>query len=177
MTVVMRVPQGDVAGPLHEAERIAWSLSPFTNVYAAQRLSDALADLNWRPRFAAAVLAAFAALAFVLAALGLYAVVTYTVADRRREIGVRMALGADGSSIVAGVVGGALRVVAAGLVAGNIAAVLSSRALVGLLYGVAATDLATYAIVSVSLIVVALVACAGPAVAAARLDPQVVMRP
>ena len=168
MTVVMRVPKGDVAAPLHEAETIAWSLSPFTNVYAIGRLGDQLADLNWRPRFGAAVLGGFAIVAFVLAALGLYAVIAYNVVQRRREIGVRMALGGSPAVIVRGVVADALRMAAAGVVGGNLLALAVTRGLGGLLYGVAPTDPWTFASVSAAMIAVALCACALPAIAAAR---------
>jgi ABC-type antimicrobial peptide transport system permease subunit len=130
-----------VAAPLREAERVAWSLSPFTNVYAVGRLSDQLADLNWRPRFGAAVLGGFAIIVFVLAALGLYAVIAYTVAQRRREIGVRMALGGTPGVIVRNVVGSALGLAAVGIAAGNMLAVAFARSLRGLLFGVARSGL------------------------------------
>lgn len=171
MTLVMRVPQGDVAAPLHEAETIAWSLSPFTNVYAAGTLSAQLDDLNWRPRFGAAVLGGFAVLAFALAAIGLYAVIAYTVVQRHREIGVRMALGASPGTIVRGVMLDALRIAAAGLVAGNVLALLFARTLSGLLYGVAPTDPVTFAAVSLLMMGVGAFACAVPALAAARVSP------
>ena len=171
MTVVMRVPQGDVAAPLHEAETIAWSLSPFTNVYAVGALSSQLDDLNWRPRFGAAVLGGFAVLAFALAAIGLYAVIAYTVVQRRREIGVRMALGASPGAIVRGVMTDGLRTAGMGLVAGNVLALLFARTLGGLLYGVAPGDPVTFVAVSIAMIAVGAGACAIPALAAARVSP------
>ena len=176
MTVVMRVPRGDVAAPLREAETVAWSLSPFTNVYAIGRLGDQLADLNWRPRFGAAVFGGFAIVAFALAALGLYAVIAYTVAQRRREIGVRMALGGTPAVIVRGIVLDALRLAAVGVVAGNLLALAFTRGLSGLLYGVAPADPWTFALVSIVMLVVALAACALPAAAAARVNPIAAIR-
>jgi ABC-type antimicrobial peptide transport system permease subunit len=169
--MVMRVPRGDVAAPLREAERVAWSLSPFTNVYAVGRLSDQLADLNWRPRFGAAVLGGFAIIVFVLAALGLYAVIAYTVAQQRREIGVRMALGGTPGVIVRNVVGSAMGLAAVGIVAGNMLAVAFARSLRGLLFGVAPTDAPTFAVASAAMLLVALGASAIPALAAARVNP------
>ena len=176
MTVVMRVPRGDVAAPLREAEAVAWSLTPFSNVYAIARLSDQLGDLNWRPRFGAAVLGGFAAVAFVLAALGLYAVIAYTVVQRRREIGVRMALGGSPSAIVRGVIAGALRLAAAGILGGNLLALAFTRGLRGMLFGIAPTDPLTFALVSLAMLAVALCACALPAIAAARVNPIEALR-
>ena len=134
-------------------------------------LSDQLGDLNWRPRFGAAVLGGFAAVAFVLAALGLYAVIAYTVVQRRREIGVRMALGGSPSAIVRGVIAGALRLAAAGILGGNLLALAFTRGLRGMLFGIAPTDPLTFALVSLAMLAVALCACALPAIAAARVNP------
>jgi len=176
MTVVMRVGQGDSAAPLREAERIAWSVSPFTNVYAVETMDRRLEELNWRARFAAVVLGLFAIVGLVLAAAGLYAVVSYTVMQRRGEFGLRMALGADAKDILIDVLGDGLRTVIAGVVIGDIAAVVLSRALTGLLYGVAPGDPVTIGLVSVAMVVVAVCACTVPALAAARVDPQVALR-
>ncbi|HMD34874.1 MAG TPA: FtsX-like permease family protein, partial [Vicinamibacterales bacterium] len=176
MTVVMRVARGNAAAPLREAERIAWSISPYTNVYAVKTMDAWLEEQNWRARFSAVVLGGFGALGLILAAAGLYAVVSYTVAQRRGEIGLRIALGASANAIVVDVAGEALRTVIAGLVVGDAAAVGLTRLLSGMLYGVAAGDPWTLAVVSLATLGVALAACAGPALAAARVDPQLALR-
>jgi putative ABC transport system permease protein len=176
MTLVMQVTRGDPAAVLVEAERIAWSIAPSTNVYAVETMAARLQELNWRARFAAVILGSFAALGLVLAAAGLYAVVSYGVAQRRSEIGLRMALGASVSMIVTDVLGEGLLTVAVGLAIGNAAALAFTRGLTGLLYGVAPGDPLTLATVSISMLVVAAGACAVPAMAAARVDPQAALQ-
>ena len=176
MTMVMRVPRGNTAAPLAEAERIAWSVSPSTNVYGAETMAERLAVLNWRTRFVAVVLGGFAALGLVLAAAGLYAVVSYTIVQRRSEIGLRMALGATARTIVFDVVNDAVRTVLVGLAAGNVLAIAFTRLLGGMLYGVTPGDPVTLAAVSVGMVAVAIVACAAPALAASRVDPHAALR-
>jgi ABC-type antimicrobial peptide transport system permease subunit len=176
MTVVMRVTRGDPAAVAREAERIAWSISPSTNVYAVETMTQYLADLNWRARFAAVALGGFAILGIVLAAAGLYAVVAYTVLQRRGEIGLRMALGAGARAVVAMILGDALGPVIAGIVAGNVASAVLTRSMRGLLYGVAPGDPATLAAVSVALVLLAAGACLVPAIAASRVDPQIALK-
>lgn len=176
MSVVMRVPQGDPTGPAHEAERLAWSLAPDTNVYSIETLDQQISDLNWRTRFGATLLGAFAGLALFLGMLGIYAVVSYTVLQRRTEIALRMALGARGRDVLAMVLAGGLRLVLFGLLAGSIASVAATRALGGFLYGVSPGDPVTMAAVSLLLLLVATGACLGPALHASRLNPQAALR-
>ena len=140
MTMVMQVPQSDPRSVLREAERIAWGISPATNVYAVGTMAGDMADANWRTRFAAAVMGGFASLSLLLAAAGLYVVVSYTVVQRRAEIGVRMALGATSADIVSMVMSNGLRAVIVGLVIGDLAAVALTRTMSGLLYGVGPGD-------------------------------------
>jgi putative ABC transport system permease protein len=176
MTMVMRVPQGDPTAALREAERIAWSISPATNVYAVGTMARDMADVNWRTRFAAAVMGGFASLSLLLAAAGLYVVVSYTVLQRRSEIGMRIALGASAGDIVSMVLMDGLHAVMIGLVIGSIAAVALTRMMAGLLYGVAPGDVPTLIGVSAGLLAVAVIACAEPAIRASRLDPQLALR-
>jgi putative ABC transport system permease protein len=176
MSVVLRVATGDAMGPAREAERIAWSLSPGTNVYAVETLAARLADLRWSTRLFALLLGAFASLALVLGAAGIYAVVAYTVSQRRAEIGVRMALGARAGDVVRMVVGGGVRLAVAGLAIGAAASVALSRALAGFLYGVAPGDPATLAFVALVLLTVAALASLVPAMRASRVDPQATLR-
>ena len=118
----------------------------------------------------------FAALAFALAALGLFSVVALDVTSRAREFAIRMALGASRQTIVAGVLARAGRRVALGLVLGFGAAVAGGRAMRGLLFGVAPGDAATY--LAVLVVVLAAVACAAyvPARRAGRAEPQALLR-
>jgi len=129
---------------------------------------------SWR--FGATMLVAFGALALTLAGVGLYGVIAYGVAQRRQEIGVRIALGAQATNIVRLVVGGGLRLVTTGVVLGSLLAFMAGRWVTGLLFEESPSDPAVYILVAVTLVVVALLATAVPAVAASRLDPNVALR-
>jgi ABC-type antimicrobial peptide transport system permease subunit len=122
------------------------------------------------------LLGAFAALALLLASIGIYGVLSYAVTQRRREIGVRMALGATSRTVVGMVVGRGLVLTGAGLAIGLAAAAAGTRAMKTMLYGVDAIDPVTFAGVAGLLCMVAVLACWVPALRAARVDPIVVLR-
>ncbi|MEO8501113.1 MAG: ABC transporter permease [Vicinamibacteria bacterium] len=176
MTVVMRVPKGDPFSLAREAETTAWSLSRSTNVYAVRTLSSHLTDLNWQSSFGALLLGAFAGLALLLGALGIYAVISHAVAQRRTEIGLRMALGARASEVWAMVLRGGLSLTARGVGLGLGASLIATRLLSGLLYGVTPNDPLTLGSVSLLLLAVATLACLVPAFRASRVDPGTVLR-
>jgi len=119
---------------------------------------------------------AFSSIALFLAAIGIYGVLSYFVLQRRQEIGVRMALGAQRSNVLQLVLGEGLRLIAIGVALGLIAGVVSARALTSLLFGVKPTDLPTFAGVALLLALLGLAACAVPALRATRVDPLVVLR-
>ena len=135
-------------------------------------ISEMMADR----RYPAFVLALFAALALTLAAVGIYGVLSYTVGQRTREIGVRLALGARPADVLRTVVGGGLRLTLIGVAMGGIVAGLAAGALGKLLYGVHPLDPVTFASVPLVLVGVALLAMAAPARRAARVDPMVALR-
>jgi putative ABC transport system permease protein len=137
-----------------------------------QIISDSVAQ----PRFHMLLLAAFAGLAVALAAVGIYGVMTYSVAQRTREIGVRMALGAERGTVLRMILGQALGLILAGVGIGLAAAAASTRVLSKFLFGVKPIDAATFAAVSLLLAAVALVASWVPARRAMRVDPTVALR-
>jgi putative ABC transport system permease protein len=137
-----------------------------------QRLAGTLA----RPRVNAVLLGGFAATALLLAALGIYGVIAYSVVQRTRELGIRMALGARGADVLRLVLRQGMVPVLAGLALGLGAAAAASRVLRGLLYGVGTTDLITYVGVAAFLSAVAGVASYLPARRAALADPVVALR-
>ena len=126
--------------------------------------------------FTMLTLAVAAALALILGAVGLYGVLSYVVAERTREIGVRMALGARSGQVLRMVVGQGTRVVGIGVVIGVAVAYLSTHALGGLLFGVAAVDITTFIAMSVFMIAIGLVASYLPARRASSVDPMVSLR-
>jgi ABC-type antimicrobial peptide transport system permease subunit len=128
------------------------------------------------PRFNLALVGILATVALVLAVSGLYAVMSFAVANRGREIAIRMALGARRGSVLAGVLSDAGIAVAAGLATGGVASILLVRFLTSMLYGVAPRDPVTFAGTALLLSVVAFVASAVPAVRATRVDPATVLR-
>jgi ABC-type antimicrobial peptide transport system permease subunit len=120
--------------------------------------------------------AAFAALALLLAAIGIYGVMSYSVTRRRREIGVRLALGAQAGQVRRAVLGDAIRLTAVGLAVGLMGAALLTRAAASLLYAVSPLDTFTYAAVAAGLVGVAALATWAPARRATRFEPIEVLR-
>jgi ABC-type antimicrobial peptide transport system permease subunit len=139
-------------------------------------MRERLDQSTGRPRFQATLLAAFAAIGVLLAAIGLSGVMSFLVAQRRREIGVRMALGATPGSVVRLTLAFAARWTGAGLVIGGAGAVAAGRWLRAQLFQVAPDDPRALVVAGVVLVLVALVAAAGPALRAARLDPMTALR-
>jgi predicted permease len=145
-------------------------------VASVRRMSEVVRGSVAANRFVTALLAAFAATAILLTAVGLYGLVSYKVAMRTREIGVRVALGAEPRSLVALVVRDGLGFTLAGLAAGLVAALALGRLVSGFLFGVTATDPRTYAIVAGGLLAVAVAACVVPALRATRVSPLTALR-
>jgi putative ABC transport system permease protein len=139
-------------------------------------LADIERAATGRQRFRAVMVSAFAGLAVVLAMVGVFGILAYSVQQRMRDFGVRRALGATTRDVVRLVVGDAVRVVATGAVTGLILSALLGRLLVSMLFGVRPLDATTFALVTVVLAVTAAVSIAGPAWRAVRIDPAAVLR-
>jgi predicted permease len=165
--------------PLDLAEAVRRELQAVDSTVAAADIRASgyyLDNATAGRRFSLELLAGFAGLALVMAAIGIYGVVSYTVAQRAREIGVRLALGADMRDIIGMVLGEGVKRTAVGIVLGLAGALAASRAVRGLLYGVGATDPMTYASVVALLLGVTVAACLVPAWRAARVNPLIALR-
>jgi putative ABC transport system permease protein len=152
------------------------ALDPTQPAYDVKTLDRALADSIAPHRFNLFLLGTFAASAFVLALVGIYGVIAYAVAARTREIGVRVALGAQRGDVVGMVVREGMAIAIAGIVAGMAAALALTRLMASLLYGVNTTDPRIFAAASVTLAVTALLASWWPARKAAGIDPTIALR-
>jgi putative ABC transport system permease protein len=128
------------------------------------------------PRFNSTLLSLFAAVALVLTIVGLYGVMSYSVAQRTNEIGIRMALGAQTRDVLRMMLSQGFKLVLGGLVIGLIGAYALMRVISNLLFGITAKDPITFAVVALILFVVALLACYIPARRAARVDPMEALR-
>jgi ABC-type antimicrobial peptide transport system permease subunit len=129
-----------------------------------------------QPRFNTVLLTVFAAIATLLAASGVYGVMSFAVATRTQEIAVRMALGADRRAIVGLVLGAAFRMTMIGIASGTAVAVAAGRAMRTMLFGVNPVDPAVFATVAAFIALVALVACGVPALRAVKLDSTIALR-
>jgi putative ABC transport system permease protein len=145
-------------------------------IYDSSAMVDVVARSVFLPRISMVLLATFAALALVLAVVGIFGVVSYSVAERTREIGVRMALGANAGDTLRLVLGRSMALVAAGTVVGLVAAVALTRAITGLLYQVSPLDPIVFGGVSILLAAAGLLASVIPARRATRVDPLVALR-
>ena len=174
MSVIVRssTPAQMLATAVRGAVREQGSDVPVTIATMEQRVTRSVADR----RFVMLVLTAFGAVALMLAAVGIYGVLSYSVARRTKEIGVRVALGARGSTVLGMIVGDSMRPVAWGIVVGLGGTIALSRLLRGLVYGVGVTDPMTIGVATVVLVVVALLASWVPAARASRVDPIVALR-
>jgi predicted permease len=152
------------------------AVDPELAVFGAEPLVETLAQSVSERRFVTLVLAAFAFLALLLAAIGVHGVLSYNVARRRREIGIRMALGAEPARVVALVVGHGIRLAAVGVAVGLAGALLLARALGSLLFGVTPRDAAIFLAVPVVMGAAALLASWAPARRSARVSPAVALR-
>jgi predicted permease len=175
MTFVVRARESafDVAASARAAVASVDSALPIANMRPLSDIADAAIG---EPRFATIVMTFFAAVACFLATLGLYGILAYTVEHRVREIGVRIALGADSREILRLIVRNGMSLAAIGMAVGLPSALALTRLLRGLLSGVASTDPVTYVVVVVIFGVAALLASYFPARRASRLDPVVALR-
>jgi putative ABC transport system permease protein len=175
MTLALRTGSDPLA--LADSVRQAvWQLDADQPVHDVRTMDEYVYDSLARPRFNATVLSLFAGVSLVLAALGTYSVLAYSVAQRRHEIGIRIALGAHRGRLVSMVVGQAMRLVGVGLAVGLVGAVLLARLLSGLLYHVAPTDPLTYVAICAVLLLTALAATLLPSQRATAVDPLTALR-
>jgi ABC-type antimicrobial peptide transport system permease subunit len=144
-------------------------------VFGAERLSDVVSESLVMRRFSMMLIAVFALTALFLAALGVYGVISCMVSERTHEIGLRLALGADGSDVMRMVMRQGVRLAIAGAAIGLIGAVLVSHAMSSVLVGVSPSDPVTFVLATVLLTVVALAGCYLPARRAIRVDPMVAL--
>lgn len=172
LVVATSVPPGSVAAAVRE---VVWRLDGDLPVDQVRTLEQVVRDARARPRFLTQLLGLFGGLALVLAAVGTYGVMSYSVEQRSREMGIRMALGAESRGVRTLVLREGLVVAATGLAVGVAGAWALSGVMESLLFGVAATDLVTFVSVPLFLAAVAALACWIPAVRATRVDPVQVL--
>ncbi len=158
------------------ATRAVWSIDPEQSTFDFRTLEERIASGTWQKRISGVLFSMFAALALVLAAVGIYGVTSYGVSQRTREIGIRMALGARARDVLRDVLGETAAVALAGVAAGLAAAFALARGMAGLLFEVSATDPAVFLAVPLLLAAVALAASLLPARRAARVDPVITLR-
>ena len=175
MTYVVRTA-GDPADSLAAIQEAVWAVDPLQSFYSVATVGQLLSDTLAARRFTTTLLVLFAAAALTLAGLGIYGVIAVATAQRTREIGLRLAMGARPLDVVRMVVRGAIVLAGTGVVVGVVAALWTSQFLTSLLFGIAPTDVTTLAGVSVLLLLVGASAAWLPARRAARVDPLVALR-
>lgn len=174
--VVMARVEGDPVAYAQSLRDAVWSLDRDQPINAITTLDAIVAEDLAQPRFNMLLMGLFGGLALLLAAVGVYGLLSYTVAQRTREIGVRIALGAQGSDIFRLVLRQGVAPALFGVLLGLASASAVTRFLASLLYGTGASDLSTYAFVAALLTAVALLACLVPARRATKVDPMVALR-
>jgi ABC-type antimicrobial peptide transport system permease subunit len=175
MTFAIRT-SGDPLVLEKPVRRVVQEMDANAPVYEVLAADEYVSRSVGTERFNLMLIGAFASLALIMTAVGLYGVISYSVTQRTREIGIRVALGAGTRETVGIVMGRGLRLTVSGVVLGLAAAFALSRFLEHLLFGVTPTDPLTFASVALLLLFVAIVACYLPARRASRIDPMVALR-
>ena len=175
MALVARTER-DAATFGNAIQRAIWEVDPGQPIYELSTMDQILARAVFLPRLSTTLLGMFALAALLLAALGIYGVLSYSVTQRTKEIGLRMALGASGGNTVAMIVRSSVGMVAIGGVIGLLAALLLARSMAGILYGVGPFDLPAFALALVTLLIAGVVASLLPALRSTRVDPIIALR-
>jgi ABC-type antimicrobial peptide transport system permease subunit len=168
--------EGETPALLDSVRRVVQSHNSQNVIAMPQTMNEVIGDSLARQRFSMTLLGAFAAVALLLASIGLYGVISYLVGQRTQELGVRIALGAGRKDILSLVVNHGMKMALAGVAIGLIAAFGLTRLIENMLYGVSATDPATFAVIALLLVAVALAACLAPAWRATKVDPITALR-
>jgi putative ABC transport system permease protein len=166
----------DAPAVVPDVARIIRALDPDLTMSAVMTMDRVVSDAMAADRFYSALLGAFAAVALMLAAVGIYGVMSFVVAQQTREIGVRMALGAGRGQVLVQVLREGMTTALAGTAVGGLGAWFAGRAMQGMVYGVEATEPVLFIAVALLLLGAALVACLLPARRAASVDPMVALR-
>jgi putative ABC transport system permease protein len=175
MTILVRT-NGDPGALAPAVRGVIRNLDPQQPIGEISTMESLLSVSVARQRFSASLLTVFSILALVMAAVGIYGVMSYTVSQRTHEIGVRMALGAQRSDVLKLVLKSGIVLGVIGVAVGLAASFALTRLIATLLFEVAATDVTTFALVAVVLFVITLVACYVPARRATRVDPLKALR-
>ncbi len=160
----------------HEVASVVRSMDPDMPIFDVRTMEDRVSESIGQPRFETSIVGFFAAAALFLAAIGIFGVVAHSTAQRTREIGIRMALGANGAQVIQTVILDGLRPVLLGLVLGMTGALALSRILSSVLFHVSAKDPSTVFLAAIVLTLVALAACLVPARRATQVDPMIALR-
>ena len=167
---------GDAETTLARIKRIVWEIDPKMPILSAVSMREHVGNAIARPRFVLSLSGAFTMCAVVIAAVGIYGVSAYWVARRRRELAIRIAVGASPDRLFASVLGRSLRQATVGVGAGLLIALAGARVMQSLLFATDARDPVTFISVTILLGAIAVVAAAGPALKAARVDPMTTLR-
>jgi putative ABC transport system permease protein len=175
-SLLVRSAHPDPLTVKNAVQQAIWSVTPEAAESKAEPLTTTLAGQVAEPRLYALLLGVFAVIALALAAVGIYGVIAYSVAQRAREIGVRIALGAQSGAILKLVVGQGMKLVASGVALGLAASFGLTRLISNMLFGVSAADPLTFIVITLVLTLVALLACWIPARRATKVDPMIALR-
>jgi putative ABC transport system permease protein len=167
---------GDPRLAIEPVKRAIWSVDPQQPITSVATARDRLGDALAKPRFLLTLMGVFAGVALALAVIGLYGVLSHTVAQRTREIGIRMALGAQSGAVLRAVIGHGASLTVVGVVIGLALTAAGGRVVRSLLFGVAPMDLTALVVSGLTLTAAALVASYIPARRATRVDPLVALR-